>query len=174
MHRVHDRRHPGDPRGDAAVDPGLGVVRVHDVGAELPEAASGARRAPRDPDRERTSGSRVCSGTWRMPLRSSSAENVPGRRHPDHLVARVRERLELRSEEQRQADVGRGDVDEARPGHRQRSPLTWSRPRTGAGSARAAACPPAPCRPPTLRRNHCMPSATWIGERARRYGSVDP
>ena len=90
------------------------------------------------------------------------------RRHADHLVARGRERLELRTEQQLEADVGGGHVHDERPGAASRGRLRVAH----AVQRRGATCLRAPCRPASLRSKYCMPSLTWIGERARRYGSA--
>src|SRR5207244_1073464 len=94
------------------------------------------------------------------------------RRERDDLVAGVGERAELRTEQQFEAHVGRCHVDKSRsysahlshtlrPAYRARSRSSRSAP--------SSAIPPA-----ALRRNQRSPSATWIGERWRRYGSVFP
>jgi hypothetical protein len=88
----------------------------------------------------------------------------PGCRRAHHLVARRGERPQLRAEQQLEAHVGGGDVDDLRlrhdeGGHRGSGPI--GRPPHGVLQPRP---------PSTLAWNHRMPSATWIGERAAPRG----
>ena len=93
------------------------------------------------------------------------------RRHADHLVAGGARTLELRPEQQLEADVGRGDVDDDRAACRRHVVAAAYRRRFESPAQRR---PRAPCPPAALRPNHRWPSLIWIGERARRYGSVAP
>lgn len=96
------------------------------------------------------------------------------RRDPDDVEAGLHERPELRAEQQSKADVGRCHMSQQRlgsscavsvpdqyvlPANRLRL-INW---RTSSSSL----IPPA-----TLRSKKRRPSSTWMGERARRYGSV--
>ena len=70
-----------------------------------------------------STGWRGASGSWRMPQLVELGDVRARRRHADHLVAGGGERPQLRAEQQREAHVGGGDVDEAR-----RARLTSSAP----------------------------------------------
>ena len=111
VHRVHDDRHAGRARRDAAVHARLGVVRVDDRGPQAPEHADELGQRARVVDRrERT----------RRVLQRHVTNAAPGqrvdvrarRRYADDVVARGRERLELRTEQELEADVGGRDVRE--------------------------------------------------------------
>ena len=118
VHRVHDHRHAREPRRDPAVEAGLRVVGVHDRRAAAGGRPTRARRAPARPRAGANDRVAWRSGTWRMPRASSASTYGPGRRDADDLEARGGERLELRAEQQLEADVGRGHVRDAAAGPR--------------------------------------------------------
>ena len=99
---------------EAAVEPGLRVVGVHEVGREPAEQRAQLEQRLRVVARGHRAGrvrERLVRG---CPSGSSSVDVRAGRRRADDLVARVRERAELRTEQQRQADVGGRDVHDPR------------------------------------------------------------
>jgi hypothetical protein len=110
---VHHQRHPGRSGGDASVDAGLGVVRVDDVGAEPPEEAVELEQRLGVAAQVGRSGG-VAQGVVHDAVGLEGGHVGPGRGGSVDVVAGGLERTELRPEEQLQADVGGGDVEQLR------------------------------------------------------------
>ena len=114
VHGVHHHRNARDPRRDAAVQPRLRVVRVHDRGPEPAEDRDQLGQRPRVLRRRERAGA-VVQRDVPDAARFEGLDVRPGR-HADHLEAGRGERFELRTERPLEADVGRGHVDHERPG----------------------------------------------------------
>ena len=112
VHRVDHHRAPGPtgPRaGRTSRASGCGCGRCRAAPGGTPGTARRMRAASRRGSIDRVACARA---TWRMPAASIAATYGPGRRRRHHLVAGGRERLELRSEQQLEADVRGRDVDD--------------------------------------------------------------
>ena len=111
VHGVDDHGHPRRARREPAVHARLRIVRVHDVGAQVPEVAVellARERVVSDAHRPARVLDRDVPDAVALELHREGA----GRRHADDLVAGRAERAELRAEQQLETDVGRGHVND--------------------------------------------------------------
>ena len=116
---VDDQRCAGEACRDPPEDAGLGVVGVHDVGAQRAQQSHELAERPEVVERVVRAG----EGGYVDVLdahRGEVGHVGSGGRHADHLVAGGVERSQLRPEQPVEAHVGGGDVDDARPFPRDR------------------------------------------------------
>ena len=109
--------HPGRSGSDPSVEARFGIVGVDDVGLEPPE------ELPQFGERhevlaDRRGPGRMVEGLVADAPRFQLGDERAGSRHADHLHAGLGKGSELRAQEQDQAHVDRGDVDELLPGQR--------------------------------------------------------
>ena len=102
--------------GQPTEDPRLGVVRMHDVGAQLAEHRD--HLADREDVGHRIVGTREVGERFMLdPPRLELGHVRPGCRAGDHLVTELGERPELRTQEQHKADVGGRHVHQSSASH---------------------------------------------------------
>ena len=124
MDGVDDHRNPRGAGGKPAVDARFRIVGVDDRGPEICEDA--AELAERRDVAMRSHRPRRVPQRYVLDAPRLELLDIRSRcRYADRLVAGALERLELRSEQQRQADVRGGDVQEASHTQAQRY-STWS------------------------------------------------
>ena len=109
--------HPGGTGSHSSVETRFGVVGVHDVGLEsseeLPQFDEG-HEVLADCGGSGRMAEGLVADAPRFQLRHERA----GSGHPDHFHAGLGKGTELRAQEEHQAHVDRGDVDELLPDQR--------------------------------------------------------
>ena len=113
---VDHRRHAGHAGGQAAVDPGLGVVGVYERGPETAELGPQFRQRAEVAVRSHRPGG-VLEGHMLDADGGQRGDERSGGGEADDVIPGGDERLELRSEQQSQADVRCRHVDDARSVH---------------------------------------------------------
>ena len=114
MHRVDHAGHPGGTGSHPSVETRLGVVGVDDVRPKTPEELpqlDERHDVPADGDGPGGMAQRLVTDAPRFQL----GHERSGSRHSDHFHAGLGKRTELWPEQQHQAHVDRGDVDELLP-----------------------------------------------------------
>ncbi len=111
---VDDAGYAGHPGGHPPVQAGFGIVGVDDVGPEPAEQLHQLRKGQQVIARRHRAGG-VPEGMVGDAPGGELVDERTGCRRRRHLHARLGESAQLRSEEQGQADVGGGDVDQTAP-----------------------------------------------------------
>ena len=114
VHGVDDAGHPGGAGGHPAVEARLGVMGMDDVGIEPPEEPPQLVQR-HDVLADRDGPRRVSQGLVTDAPRLQLGHVRSRSRHPDDLHAGLGERSELGAEQEHQAHVHRGDVDQPLP-----------------------------------------------------------
>ena len=146
MRRIDYDGHAGDARRDPAVQARFRVVRVHDRRAETAKHPDELdKRASIFERRHRSGRVLECEVTNTSPGERVNVGARGGR--AEHVEPRLGERLELRAEQQFEADVRCGDVDHQRgPRARQTPTARHGRPEGRRMDPRSHACSSAPAR----------------------------
>ena len=110
-------RHPGRAGSDPSVDARFGVVRVDDVGIESPEELPQLDKC-HEVLADGGGPGGVAEGLVADTPRFQLGDERSGSRHADDVHAGFGKGAELRAQQQHQAHVDRGDVDEPLPGQR--------------------------------------------------------
>ena len=109
--------HLGRPRREPAVHAGFGIVGVDDVGPQPPEQAVQPAGGTDVAGQGETTG-----GVRERDMAHTRGDELwdvwSGCRYADNVVAGVGEGAELRSQQEGQADIGRGEVDQPGTGSR--------------------------------------------------------